>query len=152
MCIVRNNAQDFFPDRNITWDQANGTLVVRGKSLTSTTFFTCNNFNTDTQAPIDLTATYKSTSSILLEWTFPQSPSTEINYVVYYQSGGVSYNESFSLRRGSATSIHQLNDLPAGGIHSISLVPVRQGRYYTLAYLPSLVAGPVDPGMFRILM
>ena len=41
-CTVRNNAQDFFPDRNITWDQATGTLVVRGKSLTATTFFTCN--------------------------------------------------------------------------------------------------------------
>ena len=42
VCTVRNNAQDFFPDRNITWDQATGTLVVRGKSLTATTFFTCN--------------------------------------------------------------------------------------------------------------
>ena len=71
--------------------------------------------------------------------------------MVYYQSGEVSYNESYSLRRYSET-IHQLNNLPAGGIHSISLVAVRQGRYYTVAYLPSLVAGPVDPGMFRILM
>ena len=70
--------------------------------------------------------------------------------MVYYQSGGVSYNESFHLRRGSAT-IHQLNNLPAGGIHSISLVAMRQGQN-VLAYLPSLVAGPVDPGMFRILM
>ena len=41
VCTVRNNAQDFFPDSDITWDQANGTWVVRGKSLTSTTFFTC---------------------------------------------------------------------------------------------------------------
>ena len=41
VCTVRNNAQDFFPDMNITWDQATDTLVVRGKSLTSTTFFTC---------------------------------------------------------------------------------------------------------------
>ena len=70
--------------------------------------------------------------------------------MVYYQSGGVSYNESFSLRRDSAT-IHQLNDIPAGGIHSISLVAMRKGQN-VLAYLPSLVAGPVDPGMFRILM
>ena len=97
-----------------------------------------------------LTATYHSTTSVLLEWTFAQSPSTDVNYVVYYQSGGVSYNDSFNLRRGSAT-IHQLNNLPAGGIHSISLVAMRQGRS-VLAYLPSLVAGPVDPGMFRILM
>ena len=41
-CRVRNNAQDFFPDKDIQWDQANGTWVVRGKSPTSTTFFTCN--------------------------------------------------------------------------------------------------------------
>ena len=70
--------------------------------------------------------------------------------MVYYQSGGVSYNDSFSRRRGSET-IHQLNNLPPGVIHSISLVAMRQGQNL-LAYLPSLVAGPVDPGMFWILM
>ena len=70
--------------------------------------------------------------------------------MVYYQSGGVSYNEPFSLRRDSETT-RQLNNLPAGGIHSISLVAMRQGQN-VLAYLPSLVAGPVDPGMFGILM
>ena len=42
VCIVRNNAQDFFTDSDIQWDQASGTWVVRGKSPTSTTFFTCN--------------------------------------------------------------------------------------------------------------
>ena len=69
--------------------------------------------------------------------------------MVYYQSGGVSYNEPFS--HGISTdTIHQLN-LPTGGIHSISLVAMRQGQN-VLAYLPSLVAGPVDPGMLRILM
>ena len=103
-----------------------------------------------TYTPTGLTATYHSTTSVLLEWTFAQPPSTEISYVVYYQSGGVSYNGSFSLRRGSAT-IHQLNNLPAGGLHSISLVAMRQGLS-VLAYLPSVVAGPVDPGMFWILM
>ena len=36
VCTVRNNAQDFFPD-SIQWDQASGAMVVRGKSLTSTT-------------------------------------------------------------------------------------------------------------------
>ena len=144
-CTVRNNAQDFFPDSDIRRDQATGTLVVRGKSLISTTSLLVA-FNTETQAPINLTATYKSTMSVLLEWTFPQPPSTDLNYVVYYQSGGVSYSESFSLRRDSET-IRQLNDIPAGGIHSISLVAMRQGLS-VLAYLPSPVAGPVDPGMF----
>ena len=42
VCTVRNNAQDFFPDSDIQWDQTSGTLVLRGKSPTSTTFFTCN--------------------------------------------------------------------------------------------------------------
>ena len=38
------------------------------------------------------------------------------------------------------------NNLPPGGIHSISLVAMRQGQN-DLAYLPSVVAGPVDPGI-----
>ena len=144
-CAPRvNNAQDFFPDSDIQWDQASGTWVVRGKSLTSTTSLLVI-FNTETQAPIDLTATYQSTLSVLLEWTFAQPFSTGTSYVVYYQSGGV---ETFS-RSNSTETIHQLNNLPAGGIHSISLVAVRQGRSI-LTYLPSLVAGPVDPGMLRI--
>ena len=42
MCTVSNNAQEFFPDSDIQWDQANGTLVLRGKSLTSTALVTCN--------------------------------------------------------------------------------------------------------------
>ena len=66
--------------------------------------------------------------------------------MVYYESGGVSYNESFSLRRGHGT-FHQLNNLSAGGIHNISLVAMRQGQS-VLAYLPSPVAGPVDPGIY----
>ena len=43
VCTVRNNAQDFFPDSDIQWDQASGTLVLRGKCLTSTALVvTCN--------------------------------------------------------------------------------------------------------------
>ena len=37
VCTVRNNVQDFFPDSDIQWDQTTGTLLMRGKSLTSTT-------------------------------------------------------------------------------------------------------------------
>ena len=33
VCTVKNNAQDFFPDSDIQWDQDNGTLVLRGKFL-----------------------------------------------------------------------------------------------------------------------
>ena len=39
VCTVRNNAQDFFPDSDIQWDQATGTLVLRGiLFLTTLTF------------------------------------------------------------------------------------------------------------------
>ena len=30
VCTVRNNAQDFFPDSDIQWDQRNATLVLGG--------------------------------------------------------------------------------------------------------------------------
>ena len=33
VCTVRNNAQDFFPDSDIQWDQTNATLVLRGNLL-----------------------------------------------------------------------------------------------------------------------
>ena len=39
VCTVRNNAQDFFPDRDIQ-DEQSARLVLRGKFLTA--FFTCN--------------------------------------------------------------------------------------------------------------
>ena len=150
VCTVSNNAQDFFPDSDIQWDHTSGTLVLGGKISTSISCITIKFYFSASYIPTGLTAIYHSTASVLLEWTFYQSPSTEISYVVYYQSGGVSYNESFSLRRGSETT-HQLSDLPAGGIRSISLVAMRQGQNI-LSYLPSDVAGPVDPGMFMILM
>ena len=35
VCTVRNNAQDFFPDSDIQWDQGNATLVLGGKLSTS---------------------------------------------------------------------------------------------------------------------
>ena len=35
VCTVRHNAQDFFPDSDIQWDQASGTLVLGGKISTS---------------------------------------------------------------------------------------------------------------------
>ena len=95
----------------------------------------------ETQAPTGITANDQSTTSVLLEWTFPQPPTTDLNYVVYYQSGGVSYSESFFLRRDSETT-HQLKNLPAGGIRDISLAIIKQTRTNTLAYLPSLVTIP----------
>ena len=42
VCTVSNNAQEFFPDSDIQRHQRNATLVLRGKSLTSTALVTCN--------------------------------------------------------------------------------------------------------------
>ena len=38
VCTVRNNAQEFFPDSDIQWDQTTGTLVLGGKISSS---FSC---------------------------------------------------------------------------------------------------------------
>ena len=151
VCTVRNNAQDFFPDRYIQWDQTTATLVLRGKYILCETMpMLCCYIISGTQAPTGITANYMSTTSVLLEWTFPQPPTTDLNYVVYYQYGGVSYSESFFLRRDSETT-HQLNNLPTARIQSISLVAMGQSRNH-LAYLPSLEAGPISPGMYNILV
>ena len=93
---------------------------------------------------MNLTATYQSITSVLLEWIFVHIPGLTTSIVVYYQSGGVSYNISFTHSEDSATFYHLV--LPPEGVHSISLVAVYQAEVNTV-YLPSLVAGPVDPGM-----
>ena len=145
VCTVRNDAQDFFPDSDIQ-DEQTATLVLRGKYILCQTMpILCCYIMSGTQAPTGITANYMSSTSVLLEWTFAQPPTTDLNYVVYYQSGGVSYSESFFLRRDSETT-HQLNNLPTARIHSISLVAMGQSRNY----LPSLVAGPISPGMSNI--
>ena len=44
VCTVRNNAQDFFPDRNITWDQTTAILVLQGKKTSYNVLsFLCSN-------------------------------------------------------------------------------------------------------------
>ena len=87
---------------------------------------------------VSLNATYKSSTSVSLEWTFAHTHISSYSYVAYYQSGGESYSVTIdSLERDSR---HELTDLPVGGVHSISLV--------ALADLPSPVVGPVTPGEF----
>ena len=66
---------------------------------------------------------------------------------MYYQSEGVSYNISFTRESGT---LYQLNNLPPEGVHSLYLVAMNQAKG-NIVYLPSLVAGPVDPGRFHIL-
>ena len=92
---------------------------------------------------MNLTASYQSITSVLLEWIFVHTPGLTTTNVVYYQSGGVSYNSSFTSSRDSGT-FYRLA-LPPEGVHSIYLVAMNQAED-NIVYFPSLVAGPVDPG------
>ena len=87
---------------------------------------------------VNLSATYKSPTRILLEWTFPTTPIYQYSYVAYYQSGGEGYSVAFTIDSLERDNRHELTGLPVGGVHSISLV--------ALVDLPSPVAGPVTPG------
>ena len=99
---------------------------------------------------MNLTVSYQSITSVLLEWIFVHKRGLATSNIVYYQSGNVSYNASFMTIQESGTSYHLA--LPPEGIHSISLVAMNQAEG-NIVYLPSLVAGPVDPGrLFTILL
>ena len=97
--------------------------------------------------PIKLNATYKSSSSVLLEWTYRRftGPTTDHRYIVYYESQGGSRSESsFSISPSSVYNnmyMYSLTDLPIGGIHNISLVAILE--------LPSPVEGPITPGLLH---
>ena len=87
-------------------------------------------------------ATYKTPTSISLEWTFNVALSLDYSYVVYYQSrDGVSHSVAFTTD-SREDHTHKLTGLPVGGIHSISLV--------ALVDLPSPVVGPVNPGEYIV--
>ena len=90
------------------------------------------------QKPSSINATYKTPTSISLEWAFNIAISLDYSYVVYYQSRyGVSHSVTFTTD-SREDHTHELTGLPVGGIHSISLV--------ALIDLPSPVVGPVTPG------
>ena len=95
-------------------------------------------FNIVAMKSLNLNATYKTPTSLSLEWTFPNTPISSYSYVAYYQSGGEGYSVAFTIDNLERDNSHELTGLPVGGVHSISLV--------ALADLPSPVAGPVTPG------
>ena len=90
------------------------------------------------QDPLNLNATYKTPTSISLEWTFAHTLISSYSYVAYYQSGVEGYSVAFTIDSHQRDNRLELTGLPVGGVHSISLV--------ALADLPSPVAGPVTPG------
>ena len=60
--------------------------------------------------------------------------------MIYYEYAGGSVRHNVSVSRGVNTYL--LTGLSIGGVHSISIVAVRE--------LPSDVVGPVDPGIMFI--
>ena len=73
----------------------------------------------DSPTPSNLTATYKSPSTVLLEWMFSDPVVGDTMYTVYYQSGGVSYN---TLTRDQRSYL--MMDLPLEVITNVFIVAV----------------------------
>ena len=94
----------------------------------------------DSPTPSNLTATYKSPSTVLLEWMFSDPVVGDTTYTVYYQSGGVSYNTSFTLTENQRSYL--VMDLPLEVITNILLVAVTRMEIH----LPSPVVGPASLG------
>ena len=86
------------------------------------------------EIPTEFRAVYKSVSSILLEWTYPQI-NNEFIYVVAYYNNIKYCNVSVS----SGVNTYLLEELPIKEVDSISIVAV--------SHLPSDVVGPVNPGI-----
>ena len=89
-------------------------------------------------SPTQLTAIYKSATSILLGWTFEveEIVTTGYTYVIYYQSQGDSGDVSVS---SGETRTHLLTGLQSGVVYIISIVAV--------IHIPSPVVGPVTASM-----
>ena len=96
----------------------------------------------DTPTPSNLTATYKSPSTVLLEWMFGDPVVGDTMYTVYYQTGGVSYNTSFTLTEDQRSYL--VMDLPLEVITNVFIVAVTRGTH-----LPSPLVGPASLGMLH---
>ena len=96
------------------------------------------NVKSDSPTPTNLTATYKSPSTVLLEWMFSDPVVGDTTYTVYYQSGGVSYNTSFTLTRDQKSYL--MMDLPLEVITNVFILTVTKINRGN--YLPSPVVGP----------
>ena len=137
MCTVSNNKHEYVDSASTTGHK--DTERVESE-LTQQTMDVTYSFLSVTQKPASLNATYKTPTSVSLEWTFSITLSLNYSYVVYYQSrDGASHSVAFTTD-SREDHTHELTGLPVGGIHSISLV--------ALIHLPSPVVGPVTPGKY----
>ena len=134
VCRVQNNRYEYF--QSFLQEVSH---IILGRSVMKY-FGRYNIFILAAQQPVNLSATYKTPTSISLKWKFTIRPLYVVySYVVYYESGGRSHSVSFRGEYRERDNSHILTDLPVGGIHNISLV--------ALVHLPSHLAGPVSPGM-----
>ena len=99
----------------------------------------------DSPTPSNLTATYKSPSTVLLEWRFSDPVVGDTMYTVYYQSGGVSYNTSFRLTSDQRSYL--MMDLPLEVITTVFIV-AEVTRVSGGFRLPSPVVGPALLGIY----
>ena len=99
----------------------------------------------DSPTPSNLTATYKSPSTVLLEWMFSDPVVGDTMYTVNYQSGGVSYNTSFRLTSDQRSYL--MMDLPLEVITTVFIV-AEVTRVSGVFRLPSPVVGPASLGIY----
>ena len=100
----------------------------------------------DSPTPVNLTATYKSSTIVQLEWTFMTPPIDDTKIFVYYQSGGVAYNVSFSLTKDQRS--YMMMDLPLEPITNIRMVALMRSNIYM--HLPSTTGRPISLSMLNI--
>ena len=136
-CTVSNNRHEYVTGATTTGPRA--TLKVQSE-LHGNVLYSLFCIVSVALKPSSLNVTYKTPTSISLEWTFNITISLKYRYVVYYQDG-VSHSVTFTTD-SREDHTHELTGLPVGGIHSISLV--------ALIDLPSPVVGPVSPGEYIV--
>ena len=108
-------------------------------------------FKSDSETPINLTATYKSPTTVQLKWTLLVSPLVDTRYFVFFQSGGVAHNVSFSLTRDQRSYV--IMDLPLEpitNIHMVALTKPTQVLTQLYAYLPSTTGTSISSSMLNI--
>ena len=137
-CTVSNNRQDASDSGLSVIKRISGILKHLNKlHMVNLSFL----YAIAAQELLSLNATYKSSTTISLEWTFPFTPIYPYSYVAYYQSGGEGYSVAFTIDSLERDNRHELTGLPSGRVHSISLV--------ALVDLPSPVVGPLTPGEYN---
>ena len=106
-------------------------------------------FESDSETPVNLTATYKSPTTVQLKWRFLVSPLDGTRYLVFFQSGGVAHNVSFSLTRDQRSYV--IMDLPLEPITNIRMVAFANSTQHYV-HLPSTLERPISSSMLNILL